>query len=70
MADDRTKWMVPSEEVGMLMFEPTRRKDIVKAYSMEWSQLAAISEPLDWTKMTVDPEWEPPWTPPQRDKTA
>jgi hypothetical protein len=48
-----------SFENAVYLVEP----DIVKAYFMEWSQLVAISEPLDWAKPTVDPEWEPRWDP-------
>ena len=31
--------------------------DIVRAYFLEWSQIAAISEPLTWQDQTIDPEW-------------
>lgn len=28
-----------------------------KSYMLEWGQVAALSEPLDWTSEYVDPEW-------------
>lgn len=32
-------------------------KNIVTAYLMEWGQVAALSEPLDWFSNYVEPEW-------------
>jgi hypothetical protein len=31
--------------------------EIVKAYFLEWSQIAVISEPLTWQSQTVNPDW-------------
>jgi hypothetical protein len=32
-------------------------RDIVQAYYREYGQIIAISEPLDWTKDWIEPEW-------------
>ena len=32
-------------------------EDVVDAYFKEWQQILALSEPLDWTKAWVEPEW-------------
>lgn len=31
--------------------------EIVKAYYLEWSQIMALSEPLDWSNPWCEPEW-------------
>jgi hypothetical protein len=32
-------------------------RSIVQAYFSEWSQLTALSEPLDWESVSISPEW-------------
>jgi len=34
-----------------------RREKIADAYQREWSQIAALSEPLDWKTEWCEPEW-------------
>ena len=32
--------------------------EIVKAFYKEYTQIAAISEPLDWTATWMEPQWK------------
>ena len=42
-----------SREAGYIMRDPVA----ADAHIREWAQIAALSEPLDWTSAWIDPQW-------------
>lgn len=48
-----SKTATQSFENALYILEPS----IVQAYFSEWSQLTALSEPLNWESVSIFPEW-------------